>query len=575
MKKNILIILLSLLLTRAFSQYQPDTLYFDYSDYSTHKIFSLNMNYAHDDSLSLFKLSGNNKLNRYSDYTKNQNDIAVQFLAKNKYLNIGGEINSNFKTNTSGSKPTYSEFSLMPKVQFSLPKSTINLATGYTGKNDELILSKGLKWNVDINSIVLFNKNSFIFNGTHIGDNLDKKINYHSNIDTRYFEILDDNLGNYSIEGQYISSQYLYYDTQYFSNRINKKKYSLSGNFKYNINSDVNNLVSARYFQRDKNIYVDESEYSYNENVNIKLIDELSFYKNSYRSLFRVEFDTGSNKFTHNNSDESFSFYTLQINSKNNYTFNDLESSLAMNYFKHQYKSLTLSNSEDRDILKFTVNPVISYQFYDNFRVTQSLPFEFYHLINISAEKSSSNYIDRIINSVTEYELYKEKPINLSGKFTFQSYFRSYDYDATYSRSFVIKNYTFEDTIDFVLAKRSKFQLSTNYKYEEFGNYNYDEFTENPITYKNHYYLSLGYIHYFLDIFNFKSEYYFYEIDYLDFDQSDFSNNVLKKVFIIHGPKFSSTFIYKKFSLSSNLKIDFYEDNETKYNFILRSGYSF
>ena len=58
-----------------FSQSQPDTLYFDYNDFYTHKIFSLNLSYSHDDSLSQFKLSGKNKLNNYSDYSKNHNDI--------------------------------------------------------------------------------------------------------------------------------------------------------------------------------------------------------------------------------------------------------------------------------------------------------------------------------------------------------------------------------------------------------------------------------------------------------------------------------------------------------------------
>ncbi|MBN2790505.1 MAG: hypothetical protein JXR69_09985 [Candidatus Delongbacteria bacterium] len=577
MIKNIItIFLLVILSSKVFPQLQKDTLYVDYSDYSTHKLFSLNLNYAHNDTLSLFSLSGNNKLNSYTDYSKNQNDINVQFLGKNKYFNIGGELNSNFKTNTSGLKPTYSEISLMPKIQFSLLRSNINLAAGYIGKNDELTFSKGFKWDIDIYSKIDLRKNSFTFSGSNNGDNLDKEINYNSNVLTQYFEILDDNLGNYSLGGEYIGSQYHYYDSQYSSNRVIKKEYSLSGSFNYNIISGLDNLISTRYFQRDKNIYVDESQYSYNENLNIKFIDELSFYKNTYRSIFRVEFDTGSNKFTHNNSDESFSFYTFQLKSNHSYIFfKDLESSLAINYFKHQYKSLTLSNSEDRDILKFTVDPVVSYRFDNILHITQSFPLEFYHLINISAEKSSSNYIDRVINSVTGYSLYKDKPINLSGKFAFQSYFRSYDYDETFTRSFIIKNYGYEDTINFVLANRSKAQLSTNYKYEEFGNFNYDEFKENPITYKIHYYIAFGYTHYFSNKFNLKSEYYFYEIDDHDFDQTDFNKNILKNVFIIHGPIFSSSFVYNKFSITSNLKIDFYQDNETKYNFILRSGYSF
>lgn len=576
MKNIILIILLfTLFLKIAFAQDHADTLYVDYSDYSTHKIFSFNMNYSHEDSLSLFKLSGNNKLNTYSDYSKNQNDINVQFLAKNKYANFGGEINSNFKTNTSGTKPTHSEFSLMPKIQFAIFNSSINIAGGYTGKSDELALSKGMKWIADINSKFNLDNNSFIFNTTNEGDNLDKEINYHLNFNTQYFEILNDNLGTYSLGGQYIGSQYHYYNSEYFSNRINKKEYSFNGNFMYNVNSNFNNLISARYFQRDKNIYLDDSEFSYNENVNIKLIDELTYFLNKYRSILRAEFDTGSNKFTHNTSDESFSFYTFRLSSKNLYTHKDLEASLAINYFKHQYKSLTFSNSEDRDILKFNINPVISYQFNNILRISQSFPLEFYHLINISADKSSSNYIDRIVNSVTEYELYKDKPINLSGKIALQSYFRSYDYDNTFSRSFVIKNYTFKDTIDFVVNRNSKIQISSNYKYEEFGNFNYDSFTENPINFKHHYYISLGYKYSFIKNINLKSEYYFYEIDDHDFDQSDFNNSLLRNVFIIHGPKFSSSFTYKRFSISTNLKIDFYENNETKYNIILKSGYSF
>jgi hypothetical protein len=571
MKKSFILISFIFIASNVlFSQIQPDTLYFDYNDFYTHKIFSLNLNYSHDDSLSQFKLSGNNKLNNYSDYSKNHNDINVLFLIKNRYFNVGGEVGSYFDTNTSGSKPTYNEFSLMPLIQMSLLKSTLEAALGYTSKNDDLNLSRGLKWSSKLNSAVNSNNNFFKFNATNTGDNLDKQINYYSNFSSQYFENLTDNLGDYSLNGQYVGSQYHYYDSQNLSNRINKKEYSLNGSFKYNVNSNLNNLISTRYFQRNKNIFVADDAYSYNENVNIKLIDELLFL-----SLLKLEFDTGSNKFTHNNSKESFSFYTFQLNSKNSFITKYYKSSLVLSYFKHQYKSLTLSNSEDRDILKFHIEPSISYNLNNILEISQSFPLEFYHLINISAEKSSSNYIDRIINSSTNYHLYKNKPINLAGKISIQSYFRSYDYDETYSRSFIIKNYSFEDTINCALSDKYKLQLSSRYKYEEFGSFNYDKFTENPINFKNHYYLSFGNIYELLDKFNIKTEYYFYEIDAYDFDQSDFSNNFLRNVFIIHGPKLSSTFIYKNFSLFSSFNLDFYRDNQTKYNFFLQSGYHF
>ncbi len=558
-----------------FSQNKTDTLYFDYNDFYTHKIFSFNLSYSHEDSLSQFTLSGKNKLNNYSDYSKNNNDINVLFLIKNRYLNVGGEINSNFDTNTSETKPTYNEFSLMPKIQMSLLNSTLEGAVGYTSKNDDLFLSKGIKWSSQLNTAVNTNHNTFKLNAISTGNNLNQNINYYSNFNSQYLENLNDNLGDYSLSGQYIGSQYHYSDSQYLSNRINRKEYSLSGNFKYNINSNFDNLISTRYFQRDKNIFVENDIYSYNENVNIKLIDELLFQRNEYLSLLKFEFDTGSNKFKHNNSKESFSFYTFQLNSKNTLIINDYETSLTFNYFKHQYKSLTLSNSEDRDIIKFYVEPSISIKLNNILSISQSFPVEFYHLINISAEKSSSNYIDRIINSVTRYNLYKKKSINFAGKISIQSYFRSYDYDETFSRSFIIKNFALEDTINYVISDKYKLQLSSRYKYEEFGNFNYDKFTENPINFKNHYYLSVGNIYKLLGKFDIKTEYYFYEIDAHDFDQSDFTKNFLSNVFIIHGPKLSSAFIYKKFSLFSSFNLDFYRNSESKYNFFLRTGYSF
>ncbi|MCK5759804.1 MAG: hypothetical protein KAH33_00825 [Candidatus Delongbacteria bacterium] len=576
MKKTFLLIfLIAIFLSSAYSQSQPDTLYFNFTDFYTHKIFSLNVNYSHDDSLSQFILSGNNKLTNYSDYSKNHNDINVLFLIKNKYVNMGGEINSNFSTNSTISKPTSNEFSLMPKIQLSLFKSTIDIAAGYTGKSNELILAKGLKWALDLNTTVNANDKIFQFNGKNNGNNLDKQINFYTSVNSRYFENLNNDLGNFSINGQHTGSQYHYYNTGDQSNRVNKEEYSLSGHFLYNIYSNLKNSISTRYFQRDKNIFVEDEKYSFNENVNIGLTDELSFHSKKITSSFKFEFDTGSDKFSHHNSKESFSFYTFQLNSNNSYISNIYGSSLSIKYFKHQYKSLFLSNSEDRDILKFYVEPSVSYRYDQILGISQSFPFEFYHLINISAEKSSSNYIDRIINSLTKYDLYKNKPINLSGKISIQSYFRSYDYDETFSKSFVIKNYALEDTLSYSVSERSKLQLSVRYKYEEFGNFNYKDFTENPINYKNHYYVSCGYIYRLIDKLNVKGEYYFYEIDAYNFDQTDFSNSFLTNVFIIHGPRLSSTFIYNKFSLFSSFNLDFYRDNETKYNFILRSGYSF
>jgi len=164
----------------------------------------------------------------------------------------------------------------------------------------------------------------------------------------------------------------------------------------------------------------------------------------------------------------------------------------------------------------------------------------------------------------------------LQGSIKFRTYYRSYDYDKTFSSSFRNeKLFRFRHNILQYLRKSCLRNFSTRYIYEEFGNFNYSDFTENPINFKHHYYTSASFYFNFYSHLNLRSEYFFYEIDSYDFDQDDFDRHDLSRVYISHGPKIGMEFRKRNFFIFSGLEIENYRLSERQIKFRLESYLSF
>ncbi len=556
---------------------EKDSINLSYSYFPTYQIINTGINLNNSDSLSDFYLAGHNTRTIYDKFSKNDLEITSSFAAKKADFSFGGLISTNYVSNSSVTRPTNNSISLMPLICYTKESVKLNAAAGYLSKVDEVSDKTG--FGIDINGRYDGKHDSGIIslNSDLEADGLDKDINYNSSSGVIFTKDLDQQSGTISAGG---SGNFLQYHFSDFTNndfRIKRYEYDINAGFLYNASEKLRNNSIVRFYARNKDSYRNGSLLSFNSNSDISLSDEIMFSTGRLFTSLKGEFDTGSDKYSMDfeENDKSLSFYNFSLSSQANYSYSDYIFGLYGRYFKHEYKSLSNSNLEDRDIVKISLKPDVTYNRRRSLNVTQSFPLDYYKLINISSLRSGNNYTDRVVNSVTDIKNVFSSNLYITGKIHLRSYFRSYEYDDTFKNSFVIKNYSFSDTVSYKLNRILSAKLSTRYIYEETGNFNYDDFTENPQTYKNHYYTSfsmtLGTVRYI----RITSEYYFYEIDSYKFDQDDFDRSDLVNVYISHGPKVGFNFLYNKFSLFTGLEIDNFRNEESSLRFRIESYISF
>ncbi|MBU4487028.1 MAG: hypothetical protein KKD38_08890, partial [Candidatus Delongbacteria bacterium] len=401
--------------------------------------------------------------------------------------------------------------------------------------------------------------------------------NYSNSSKVAYLRLFEGDFGNISVNGSGNIHQYHFSDYSENLFKIKRYEYDVQSGFLYIASDKISNISNLRFYIKNKDSYKNDSKLSYNSNSVIGLSDEIIYDNNQFLSSFKIDLDSGSDKFSldYEENDKSLSFYNFSLSSASSYKLYDCRFGIFGKFFKHEYKSLTNSNLEDRDIVKISLKPDANYTVEKKISITQSFPLEYYRLINISSQRSVNNYTDRVVNSVTDIKADFNDDLYITGKMQFRSYFRSYDYDDKFVTSFVIKNYSMGDTVSYKIIKHFFVKLSNHYIYEEFGNFNYDNFTENPINYKNHYYTSVSFLLERIKNLKFRLEYYFYEIDSYNFNQDDFAKSDLTKVYISHGPKFGINYTLNNFHFFSGLDIDNFRFNQRQIKFRIESYISF
>lgn len=556
---------------------EKDSINLSYSYFPTYKVLNTGINLNNTDSVSDFYLSGHNTRTIYERFSKNDLGITGKFAAKNGDFSFGGLISTNYVSNSSVTRPTNNSISLMPLAGYSRENIKLNAAAGYLSKVDEVSEKSG--FGIDLSGRYDREHDSGILslNSDIEADGLDDNINYNSASGVNFIKKLDQQSGTISAGGNGNFLQYHFSDFADNDFRIKRYEYDINAGFLYNASEKLRNNSVVRFYARNKDSYRNGSLLNFNSNSDISLTDEIMFSSGRLFTTLKGEFDTGSDKYSmdYEENDKSLSFYNFSLSSHANFNYSDYMFGLYGRYFKHEYKSLSNSNLEDRDIVKISLKPDVTYSRNRSLTVTQSFPLEYYKLINISSLRSGNNYTDRVVNSITDIKNVFNPDLYITGKIHLRSYFRSYDYDDTYKNSFVIKNYSFSDTVSYRLNRILSAKLSARYIYEETGNFNYGDFTENPQTYKNHYYTSfsvtLGTVRYM----RITSEYYFYEIDSYNFDQNDFDRSDLKNVYISHGPKIGFNFLYNKFSFFTGLEIDNFRYVNNQVRFRVESYISF
>ncbi len=554
-----------------------DSVYFEYSDYGAYDVLSMRLNFVQNDSLSCIILTGNNSKTYYEDYAKNDFGINGDISVKHKFMKYGIMLSSDYMSNSSVTRPTQSNISILPMIGYEDKGLNIRTAFGYVGKSD--VISQKTGQSIVVDGTYSYNEkyDNLSVSTTFEGEDTYSDLNYGSGSVISYTKRFEEGFGNFSINGRSNISQYNFLDLQSAEYRIKRYEYDVSSEFLYIASDDIRNRSGIGFYSRNRDSYRDGEDIGYNSNSNFKISDEIFYDRDRFSGSLKLDFDTGSDKFSvdYDENDKSLSYYNFAISPHFNYRYSDYRFTLSGRYVKHEYKSLTISNLEDRDIIKLMITPEAAYSRYGFLTVIQSFPLEYYRLINISSQRSINNYIDRAIASNTDIRYDINEKLYLTGNIRFRSYYRSYDYDDTYSSSFVIKNYSASDTVSYGFSKRAGIKLSARYIYEEFGNFNYDAFTENPVNFKHHYYSSASFLYMLLKDLQLRTEYYYYEIDSYDFDQDDFTKDDLKRVYISHGPKLGMEYSKKNFYLFSGLEIENYRLSERQIKFRIESYLSF
>jgi len=560
-----------------FSAAERDSVYFEYSDFGTYDVLSIRLNFSQNDSLSSINLTGNSIKTNYDRYSKSDLGINGDFSVRHGYMKYGMILSNDYVSNSSISRPTQNNIRILPMAGYKKNGLSLRAAFGYLGKTDEISQRTG--------SIVIFDgsyehkqpSENISLNTSFKGDDTDTRYNYGSDNDILYFRKFEDGSGNFSAGGNGNFNRYHFSDLQSTGYMISRYEYDIFSNLFYTPSPNIRNSTGVAFYSRNRDSFKAGEEIGYNSNSDLKITDEIFFDRGSLGLSLKADFDTGNDRFSvdYDENDRSLSFYNIAFSTGANYRFKDYTFRMYGRFVKHEYKSLTSSNIEDRDIVKISLTPEAVYTKTGNFTLSQSFPLEYYKLVNISFLRSINNYTDRAVNSNTDFRYDIINDLYLTGSIKFRTYYRSYDYDKTFSSSFVMKNYSVSDTISYNISEKAVSKLSTRYIYEEFGNFNYSDFTENPINFKHHYYTSASFYFNFYSHLNLRSEYFFYEIDSYDFDQDDFDRHDLSRVYISHGPKIGMEFRKRNFFIFSGLEIENYRLSERQIKFRLESYLSF
>jgi hypothetical protein len=554
-----------------------DSIYFSYSDFDAYKIMSSNINFSNSDSLSRFSLSGRNSKTFYEKYSKNDFGIKGDFSVVDENFQYGILLSTDHISNSSSARPALNDVRILPLIGYSYRDMNARAALGYIGKNSETAQKTGQALVADGDIKFGTGSMNLKVRSGFSADNTDKDLNFNSDSSADMVRFFDGDFGNLTLNGTGNISQYHFPDGTEDMFRIRRYEYNISSAFLYLVSERISNTVRAGFYARKRDTYSNGAISSYNSNTNISFSDEIAYNERALSASLRFDFDTGGDKFSlsYDMNDKSLSFYNFSTGASAGYRINDFIFGITGKYLKHEYKSLTDSNLEDRDIIKISLSPGFNFGGNRLFAISQSFPLEYYHLVNISSQRSVNNFTDRSVNSVTDIKSVITDGLYVTGRISFKSFFRSYDYDDNHSNSFVLKNYSFADTVSYKISKQAALKLSGQYIYEESGNFNYKDFTENPQTFKNSYYGSLSFQFQINSGFRFLPEYYFHEIDSYAFDQDDFSKHKITRVYIAHGPKLGAAYETPSFFIFSGFELDNFRSGESPVRFRIESRIRF
>lgn len=571
-------LIFALALFSLYAQAPNDSISFRYENFDNYRKAESSVQYNYIDSIYTFKFNGKAQYTEYTNSSKHNDKVEAEIF-KNLYkFRVGGRLKGNFISTDLISAPQYSDFEIVPQGGYRSDNFGIFGGLGFINKHNEDRSSEGAKY--FLNTDYYEQDDNYHFRQIDLGvegDDLDSLPNYDGYVNFNYGEVLSDKYLNMILGGGYKLKQYHYVNTDNQDNLVKKNEYMITADFLYTPTKSVRNTTSTFFSKTEKegSVYSKKtnenniSKYGFTNKiryVNKNLISNFSLgYKSTNEDFYILTGSTGENI-------EEYTDFTFNMDTENTLYKGDFTYSLFSKYMKYSYESLTDDDLKDRDIQQVGVTPAVKYDG-RGWYVRQAAILDYYRLVNISSARSGGNYKDYTINSITNGGFDIISNLDEKIEINLKSFYRKFDHDRTFSKSFVIKTFSVADTLSYRVTDTFSAKKISKFISEERGRLDFDEFLEDPENIKYHYYNSflLNYSEY--NKFSVEAEYFYYEIDTYEFEEDNYKKKDLKSVYIAHGPKFNSRFKVDKVDVEVSVKYQMFRKDETKLDFYITAVY--
>jgi len=552
-----------------------DTIGISYNDFYSYSQLNGILRYSPGDSLSSLQLAAKTSATYYPESFKSNSDFQVRYLQFYNHLQAGIRFYGLFSNDKLISLPASGNMQLIPEIGYNSEEWKVSSGIGYAAKREENRQNEGYKLFLD----GAFTPLSGEYAGSNFSvlaehDNLDSNSNYNIAASGSYLQ----NWNDISLTTEARSDFQSYHQNVNNSQtNIQRKANRINAIMQYQLTNQTVNRFSLLFEQRDKSA-PDNPSISRNQSVLFGFSDQLFYVNEFYDGSWRLEYKNSSENFTYSEKEDSYTDYLYQFSTENAFFVRDFTFSVGGRYYKSSLEGKKINeqiSAEDRDIVQLALTPQISWRYNSILKLYQSVPLDYYHLINISASRSANNRTDRGITSISGWQYTFLPGWQNKGSVIFKTLYQAYDYsgDIAGINSFLVKENSISDSLEWQIADKSLLSLQFRYSYDEFGYLNWQQFTTQPITHSRGYLAIGGYTFQQSDKHKLRLEYIFHESDKFRHDTDDINKSYLSEVYIQQGPRLTGNLSYKKIDTELQAAYYFYRFNRRELTFNLKAGY--
>ena len=509
---------------------------------------------------SKFILQGNSKTTIYENDKKNSNLINSEYDYYFSHFGIGFKSYGNFWYDETITLPSANNLYFMPLITLNYFPINLKSGIGYINRKNDDITNDGVKYyfkssydeNKNVSSILtipslLSDNEKWKLDNSFEGDNLDSLFNYKYNIQINYQVIFPETGLDLLILTTFDEGRYYYSTSNNNQSRNESTNYDIKTTLGYRFKNTLLNSVGFNIIKTGKKGFTGNDLSKKNKIIKLKLSDNFFYSRNNFEIISRVSFQNGGDNFFYKDNNDNYENYAYNFNIEPKYQIKKHLFKLSSGYYKYSFISQNDDNGEDHDIQSMNIAPYYQYgRSEDNLILKQELKFDFYHLVNVSPEKSSGNLKEKTIQSISNIILSPQDNLRNSFCLDFRTTYNIYDYEKSsdYITSYLVKKWTLKDSIEYEILPKFTQGTFFNFTFEEFSFFDSKKFIEDPQTFQKKYLTGLYFIiKKEINLWGYKkniewrSEYFYFEIDNFKYDTLESNNYLLEQVNSYHGVK--------------------------------------